>query len=87
MYTSPILVFLRIAGVNVAAAARFHTDISTKVVKKVEKIRIFLRTNKKNLSKDFPRKGCPNDRAVFTDPKSVRALSFCRKPCNFCSVT
>jgi hypothetical protein len=47
--TSPILTFLGIAGANVAAATRFHTEISTKVVKKVELTRIILRTNKEKV--------------------------------------
>jgi len=73
--------------VTVAAAARFHTEISTKVVKKVELNRFFYVHQKKKSSEALSRKGCSSDRAASTNPKGVKALSFCRKHCDFCSVT
>jgi len=87
IYTSPIPTFVSIASVTVAAAVRFQAEISTKVVKKVEINPIFYVHQTKKSSEALSRKGCPSDKAASTSPKGVRTLSFCRKHCDFCSVT
>jgi len=73
--------------VTVAAAARFHTEISTKMVKKIEIKSIIYVYQKKNSSEAISRQGCPSDRAASTSPKGVQALSFCRNHCDFFSVS
>jgi hypothetical protein len=65
-------------GLTVTAATRFHTEFSTKLVKKVELNHIFQVHQKKKSSETLSRKGCPSDKAASTSPKGVKALSFYR---------